>query len=174
MGLLSYLRGVDLRTDVHAPGEQRSLPRPDNELPLAGAYTAYGAFGEKAITPSAALGIADVWACVRVLADAASSLPLHVYRDSLGGGRERVRSGRLPLLLGRPAPATSQADLISSLMAHLAIFGNGFLAKYREAASSPSWASSTRTAFSPSWTAAGCASATARPLARSGCSRPPT
>lgn len=75
-----------------------------------------------------------MWACVRVLADAASSLPLHVYRDPgpPSGGRERVRTGRLPALLGRPGPATSQADLISSLVAHLVIYGAAYLAKYRE------------------------------------------
>src|SRR5215207_11662986 len=72
MGLLSYLRGDDLR-DAGVGGEQRSLPRPDNELPLLGAYTA------STVTPTAALAIADVWAAVRVLADAASSFPLHVY-----------------------------------------------------------------------------------------------
>jgi HK97 family phage portal protein len=126
MGLLSYLRGDDLRTDVHAPGEARSLPPAENELPLLGSYTT------SSITPVAALQIADVWAAVRVLADAASSLPLHVYRDAPMGGRDRVRTGRLANLLERPAPATSQADLISSLMAHLAIYGNGYLAKYRE------------------------------------------
>jgi phage portal protein BeeE len=122
VGLLRYLRGDDLLEDRSdkRDSESRSLPRPENELPLAGAYVQYGAFGEKTITPSAALGIGDVWACVRVPADAASSLPLHTYRDS-GDGRARVRSGRLPLLLGRPGPATSQADLISSLIAHLAI-----------------------------------------------------
>ena len=85
MGLLSYLRGDDLRTDVHAPGEARSLPPAENELPLLGSYTT------SSITPVAALQIADVWAAVRVLADAASSLPLHVYRDAAMGGRLRFR-----------------------------------------------------------------------------------
>jgi HK97 family phage portal protein len=126
MGLLSYLRGDDLREDrsVRPAGEQRSLPAPENELPLLGAYTA------SKITPAAALAIADVWAAVRVLADAASSLPLHVYRKA-SDGRERVTSGKLVDLLDRPGPATSQADLVSSLMAHLAIHGNGYLGKYR-------------------------------------------
>ena len=62
----------------------------------------------------------------------ARSLPLHVYRKT-AEGRERVTSGKLVDLLDRPGPATSQADLISSLMAHLAIWGSGYLAKYREA-----------------------------------------
>lgn len=73
-----------------------------------------------------------MWAAVRVLADAASSLPLHVYRKT-SDGRERVDSGKLTDLLDRPGPATTQADLISSLMSHLAIWGNGYVAKYRSA-----------------------------------------
>ena len=74
-----------------------------------------------------------MWAAVRVLADAASSLPIHVYRAAPDGGRERARSGRLMDHLGPPGPGTSQADMISSLMCHLAVYGNGYLAKYRQA-----------------------------------------
>jgi HK97 family phage portal protein len=129
MGLLSWLRGADLLEDRTAPpaGEQRSLPAAENELPLYGGYTS------STVTPIGALGIADVWSAVRVLADAASSLPLHVYRAADDGGRERVRSGKLADLLDRPGPATSQADLVSSLMSHLLIWGNAYVAKYRDA-----------------------------------------
>ena len=106
--------------------EARALPRAENELPILGAYTF------STITPHAALAIADVWAAVRVLADAASSLPLHVYRKA-DAGRERVTSGFLVDLLERPSPGTTQADLVSTLMTHLAIYGNGYLGKYRQA-----------------------------------------
>ena len=78
-----------------------------------------------------------MWAAVRVLADAASSLPLHVYRNA-GDGRERVETGAWTSCSSRPAPGTTQADLISSLMAHVLIYGNAYLAKYREAARSSS------------------------------------
>lgn len=121
MGLLSYLRGDNLKST-----ESRSLPAAENQLPLLSAYTA------SSITPAAALAIADVWAAVRVLADAASSLPLHVYRKTTEG-RERVDAGRLADLLDRPGPGTTQADLVSSLMAHLLIWGNAYVAKYRSA-----------------------------------------
>jgi HK97 family phage portal protein len=104
--------------------ESRSLPAAENELPLMTAYTA------TPISPTAALAIADVWAAVRVLADAASSLPLHVYKKT-PGGRERGGSGFLSDLLDRPGPGTTQADLVSSLMTHLAVYGNAYLAKYR-------------------------------------------
>jgi hypothetical protein len=104
--------------------EARALPRPENELALLATYSGTN------ITPSAALAIADVWAAVRVLADAASSLPLHVYRKT-AAGPERVTSGKLVDLLTFPGPGTTQADLVSSLMTHLAVYGNGFLAKFR-------------------------------------------
>ena len=68
---------------------------------------------------------------VRVLADAASSLPLHVYRH--GNGRERVTSGKLVDLFDRPSAGSTQADLISSLMAHVLVYGNAFVGKFREA-----------------------------------------
>jgi len=72
--------------------ESRSLPRPENELPLFGSYV------PSTVSPAQALAIADVWAAVRVLADAASSLPIHVYRKA-DTGRERVTSGFLVDLL---------------------------------------------------------------------------
>jgi HK97 family phage portal protein len=81
------------------------------------------------VTPTTALATADVWACVRALSDAAASLPLHVYRHQ-GDGRERVES-RTADLLRSPAPATTTANLISQLVAHLQLHGNGYVGKFR-------------------------------------------
>ena len=78
-----------------------------------------------------ALQVADAYACVRALSDAAASLPLHTYRRTDQG---RVRTaGRTAELLGRPAPATSTANLVGQTMAHLLLHGNAYLGKYREA-----------------------------------------
>jgi phage portal protein BeeE len=113
--------------------EDRSLPPAENAAPLlATPYLSSPSWPHRQITPLAALAIGDVWAAVRVLADAASSLPLHCFRRT-GDGRERVTSGRLVELLDRPGPGTTQADLISSLITHLAVFGNAYVGKYREA-----------------------------------------
>jgi HK97 family phage portal protein len=106
--------------------EDRSLPPASNQLQLLSAY------GAAPITPLAALAIGDVWAAVRCLSDGASSLPLHVYRTA-GDSRERVTSGKLVDLLDRPSPGVTQADLVSTLMCHLLVYGNAYLAKYREA-----------------------------------------
>jgi len=81
------------------------------------------------VTPSTALATADVWACVRALSDAAASLPLHVYRRR-GEGRERVESSTAELLRS-PSPATTTANLIGQLMAHLQLHGNAFVGKFR-------------------------------------------
>lgn len=84
-------------------------------------------------TATSALRIGDVWACVRVLSDAAASVPLVVYRRGLDGGRERA-DGRLGALLDRPAPATTQAGLLGQAVAHLNLWGNCYIGKFRDTA----------------------------------------
>jgi HK97 family phage portal protein len=67
---------------------------------------------------------------VRCLADAVSSLPLHVYRKT-DIGRERVTSGKLVELIEHPGPGLTEADLTSTLMSHVLVWGSAFLAKFR-------------------------------------------
>lgn len=86
--------------------------------------------GSPAIGPTNALAVADAYACVRVLSDAAASLPLIAYRRT-PTGRERY-SGLIADLLTRPAPATTQANLIGQLVAHLNLHGNAYLGKFRD------------------------------------------
>ncbi|MEA2551803.1 MAG: hypothetical protein QOE25_1572 [Actinomycetota bacterium] len=84
------------------------------------------------VSAESAMRIADVYSCVRCLSDAAASVPLHLYRTG-ELGRERVRTGRAADLLVRPAPATTQANLIGQAVAHLALHGNCFIGKFRDA-----------------------------------------
>lgn len=90
--------------------------------PFAGAD-----FSVPAVSPRAALQVGDVWACVRVLADAAASLPLVPYRQT-AQGRQRV-DGTLGALLDRPSPGATQANLTSTIVAHLNLWGNAYLGK---------------------------------------------
>jgi phage portal protein BeeE len=105
--------------------EDRSLTRTDT-------YPSYGSplqVGD--VDPTEALRIADAYACVRCLADSAASLPLIAYHRLPDGGRERF-SGRLADLIANPAPATTTANLIGTLVAHLNLHGDAFLGKYRD------------------------------------------
>jgi HK97 family phage portal protein len=103
-------------------GEQRALHT----------WPTWSAREASPVAPDNALRVADIYACVRCLSDAAGSLPLIVYRRT-DNQRQRLYSGRLHDLLERPAPATSQANLIGQLVAHLNLHGNAFLGKFRDA-----------------------------------------
>jgi HK97 family phage portal protein len=78
-----------------------------------------------------ALQIADAYACVRVLADSVSSLPVQVYRGTGGGKTLAGPDTRLVRLLANPSPGATSCDLFSDVMVHLNVSGNAFLAKWR-------------------------------------------
>src|SRR5262245_43417827 len=83
------------------------------------------------VGPYAATRIGDVYACVRVLADSAASLPLIAYRRTTDG---RVRAGgQVQQLLDEPAPATTTTGFVGELMAHLNLWGNAYIGKFRDA-----------------------------------------
>lgn len=85
-----------------------------------------------AISETNALKIADIFACVRVFANAIGSLPPRVYRRLPDGSRLPAgEDQRLVALLRRPEPGATSADLLGSIMLHLLVAGDCFLAKYR-------------------------------------------
>jgi HK97 family phage portal protein len=83
------------------------------------------------VTPDTALRLVDVLACVRLLAESASILPLHAYRKG-NAGRQRVEGG-ITELLERPASGTTQANFIAQLVGSLAMRGEAFIGKFRRA-----------------------------------------
>ena len=85
---------------------------------------------ESTITPRNALRLADAWSCIRALSDAAASLPLKTYRRTTEG-RIPLEGGRGTELLERPAPQTTTANLVHTIMLHLNAYGNCFVGKFR-------------------------------------------
>lgn len=83
------------------------------------------------LTARSALSVCDAWACVRVLAESAATLPLHVFRRT-EAGRVHVDDSTAARLLDRPAPGVTQANLIAQLVTHVALWGEAFLAIYRD------------------------------------------
>jgi HK97 family phage portal protein len=113
--------------------EARALDEPTT--PKVAAYSGtwaprHDVFTDARITPRVALQLADVWACVRVLSDAASSIPLVPYRRGRDGARARY-PGHIADLLRQPAPSITSADLIGQTIAHLNLWGDAFIGKYR-------------------------------------------
>src|SRR5215217_3827138 len=85
----------------------------------------------KPVTTTAALKLADAYACVRCLADSISSLPLHAYRKTPQGRIPVGDDARISRLLERPAPGCTAVDLISQIVVHLNVHGEAFIDKYR-------------------------------------------
>lgn len=68
-----------------------------------------------------------VYSCVRILAEAIAGLPLHVYRYTKNGGKEKAIDHPLYLLLhDEPNPEMSSFVFRETLMTHLLLWGNAY------------------------------------------------
>jgi HK97 family phage portal protein len=105
--------------------EDRALTREDLPPVMVPSLTA-----AESVNARTALGLADVWSCVRVLVDGAVMCPLITYRRT-DQGRERIGGGRTESLLEQPAPGVTQPALVAQLVSHLALWGEAFLGKVR-------------------------------------------
>jgi len=68
-----------------------------------------------------------VYSCVRILAEAVAGLPLHLYRYTETGGKEKAVDHPLYLLLhDEPNPEMSSFVFRETLMTHLLLWGNAY------------------------------------------------
>ena len=68
-----------------------------------------------------------VYSCVRILAEAIAGLPLHLYRYTDSGGKEKATDHPLYLLLhDEPNPEMSSFVFRETLMTHLLLWGNAY------------------------------------------------
>ena len=107
--------------------EARALPAPAVQQ----GYLPYSTAPPLNVTTANALRVSDAYACVRVLADSISSLPLHVYRRTAAGRVPAGPESRAVQLLRRPSPGSTGVDLISLIVVHLNLYGEAFVGKYR-------------------------------------------
>jgi HK97 family phage portal protein len=107
--------------------EDRALP----SLDVRPAYPSLTTSAPLNVTLANALTVSDAYACVRVLADSISSLPLHVYRRTEQGRVPAGDNSRAVQLLQRPSPGSTGVDLISHVMTTLALHGECFIGKFR-------------------------------------------
>ena len=82
----------------------------------------------KLVLPDAALQISSVYACVELLAQTLSTLPLFVYRERADGGREPDKTGRLWYLLHeRPNAWMTPCEFISAMVVNRMLRGNAYV-----------------------------------------------
>ena len=105
-----------------------SRDKPWNRTTGSG-YTFYlgGSSSGKAVTERSAMQMTAVYSCVRILAEAVAGLPLHLYRYTEDGGKEKAIDHPLYLLLhDEPNPEMSSFVFRETLMTHLLLWGNAY------------------------------------------------
>lgn len=81
----------------------------------------------KNVTERSALQMTAVYSCVRILAEAVAGLPLHMYRNTVDGGKAKAIDHPLYLLLhDEPNPEMSSFVFRETLMTHLLLWGNAY------------------------------------------------
>lgn len=89
----------------------------------------------KPVNERTAMQTTAVYACVRILAEAVASLPLHVYEYQDVGGKKLVHDHPLYYLLhDEPNPEMTSFVFRETLMSHLLIWGNAYAQIIRDGA----------------------------------------
>ena len=89
----------------------------------------------KPVNERTAMQTTAVYACVRILAEAIASLPLHVYEYQDDGGKKLVYDHPLYYLLhDEPNPEMTSFVFRETLMSHLLIWGNAYAQIIRDGA----------------------------------------
>ena len=89
----------------------------------------------KSVNERTAMQTTAVYACVRILAEAIASLPLHIYEYESDGSKMKVYDHPLyQILHDEPNPEMSSFVFRETLMSHLLIWGNAYAQIIRDGA----------------------------------------
>ena len=106
----------------------KSRDKPQNST-IGSSYTFFmgGSTSGKPVNERSAMQMTAVYSCVRILAEAVAGLPLHLYRYTESGGKEKAIDHPLYLLLhDEPNPEMSSFVFRETLMTHLLLWGNAY------------------------------------------------
>ena len=79
----------------------------------------------KVVNERSAMQLSAVYACVRILAEAVASMPLHFYRYNDTGGTEKATDHPLYVLLhDEPNPEMTAFSYRETCMTHMLLYGN--------------------------------------------------
>lgn len=106
----------------------RSRDKPRNALNGSNYSFFFGSTDSgKVVNERSAMQLTAVYACVRILAEAVAQMPLHFYRYTSTGGKEKALDHPLyELLHDEPNPEMSAFSFRETLMTHLLLWGNAY------------------------------------------------
>ncbi|WP_035287993.1 phage portal protein [Clostridium sp. KNHs214] len=105
----------------------RSRDKPQNSL-FGNSYSFFfgGTTSGKVVNERTAMQTTAVYACVRILAEAVASLPLHTYRYTKDGKEKVINHSLYYLLHDEPNPEMTSFVFRETLMSHLLLWGNAY------------------------------------------------
>lgn len=84
----------------------------------------------KVVTADKAMRLSAVWACVRLLSESVSTLPLKVYERQTDGSRKLAQSNTVyQVLCRRPNPEMTPSRFMLMVVASICLRGNAFVEK---------------------------------------------
>lgn len=79
------------------------------------------------VSPATALKLTTIYACVKVISETVAQLPLHLYRDAAGGGKEKATDHPLyNVLHTRPNNYQTSFEWREMMQTHVLIKGNAY------------------------------------------------
>jgi HK97 family phage portal protein len=104
-----------------------SRDNPRNRVGGGFSFLFGGTSAGKAVNETTAMQTSAVYACVRILAEAVASLPLHIFERDGAGGKKLNSEHPLYSLL-HDAPNTEMTSFVfrETLMSHLLLWGNAY------------------------------------------------
>ena len=92
-----------------------------------------GSTSGKRVNERSSMQMTAVYSCVRILSEAVAGLPLHMYRYTDNGGKEKAAEHPLYFLLhDEPNPEMTSFVFRETLMSHLLIWGNAYAQVIRD------------------------------------------
>ena len=106
----------------------KSRDKPENRA-LNSNYSFYmgSTTAGKTVTEQSAMQMTAVHSCVRILAEAVAGLPLHLYKYTDDGGKEKsIKHPLYRILHDEPNPEMSSFVFRETMMTHLLLWGNAY------------------------------------------------
>ena len=105
------------------PGRRQT---PQDAVSAAPTFSFGSSMSGKSVTPSSAIQVSAVYACVRVIAETIASLPLHVYESTDAGSRKANEHTLYRLLHDEPNNEMTSFVWRETMLSHLLLYGNSY------------------------------------------------
>ena len=99
---------------------------PQDTVSAAPTFSFGSSMSGKSVTPSSAIQVSAVYACVRVIAETIASLPLHVYESTDAGSRKANEHPLYRLLHDEPNTEMTSFIWREVMLSHLLLYGNSY------------------------------------------------